>query len=150
MPASGPDSFATAYVQPKRAVLWKVGIVVEAKNFETIHRDVSLLQFIRGKFAPALKLRDRTGVHALDGHDGGVELAQIKRLAEREIVGEEKSAAAVGQHVIAEGVEYRHFHVGDRVDIAQPGGLLTVEWDGRGDVYLTGPAEFIFDGEWPE
>jgi diaminopimelate epimerase len=40
--------------------------------------------------------------------------------------------------------------VGDEVDITQPGGLLTVEWDGRGDVYLTGPAEFVFDGEWPE
>jgi diaminopimelate epimerase len=43
-----------------------------------------------------------------------------------------------------------HDYVGDRVDITQPGGLLTVEWDGRGDVYLTGPAEFIFEGEWPE
>jgi diaminopimelate epimerase len=40
--------------------------------------------------------------------------------------------------------------VGDRVDIAQPGGLLTVEWDGRGDVYLTGPAEFVFSGQWPD
>jgi diaminopimelate epimerase len=39
--------------------------------------------------------------------------------------------------------------VAERVDITQPGGLLTVEWDGRGDVYLTGPAEFVFDGEWP-
>ena len=43
-----------------------------------------------------------------------------------------------------------HGNVGDRVDITQPGGLLTVEWDGRGDVYLTGPSEFIFEGEWPE
>jgi diaminopimelate epimerase len=40
--------------------------------------------------------------------------------------------------------------VGDRVDITQPGGLLTVEWGGEGDVYLTGPAEFVFEGEWPE
>jgi diaminopimelate epimerase len=40
--------------------------------------------------------------------------------------------------------------VAERVDITQPGGLLTVEWDGRGDVYLTGPAEFVFAGEWPE
>jgi diaminopimelate epimerase len=39
--------------------------------------------------------------------------------------------------------------VNDRVDITQPGGLLTVEWDGEGDVFLTGPAEFIFEGEWP-
>ena len=38
--------------------------------------------------------------------------------------------------------------VGDRVDISQPGGLLTVEWDGEGDVFLTGPAAFVFDGEW--
>jgi diaminopimelate epimerase len=38
--------------------------------------------------------------------------------------------------------------VTDKVDITQPGGLLTVEWDGRGDVYLTGPAEFVFEGEW--
>src|SRR3972149_2426350 len=29
---------------------------------------------------------------------------------------------------------------GDRVDITQPGGDLTVEWDGRGDVYLSGDA----------
>jgi len=39
---------------------------------------------------------------------------------------------------------------GDRVDITQPGGLLTVAWDGRGEVFLTGPAEFVFEGDWPE
>jgi diaminopimelate epimerase len=43
-----------------------------------------------------------------------------------------------------------HGRVGDRVEIEQPGGLLTVEWDGTGDVYLSGPAEFVFEGEWPE
>ncbi len=42
-----------------------------------------------------------------------------------------------------------HGLVGDKVDITQPGGVLTVEWDGKGDVYLTGPAEFVFEGEWP-
>jgi diaminopimelate epimerase len=40
--------------------------------------------------------------------------------------------------------------VGERVDIKQPGGPLTVAWDGRGEVYLTGPAEFVFEGEWPD
>jgi len=40
--------------------------------------------------------------------------------------------------------------VTDKVRIEQPGGELTVEWDGKGDVYLTGPAEFVFDGEWPK
>ncbi len=43
-----------------------------------------------------------------------------------------------------------HHLVEDRVDIIQAGGTLTVEWDGRGEVYLTGPAEFVFEGEWPE
>ncbi len=40
--------------------------------------------------------------------------------------------------------------VGETVDINQPGGPLTVEWGGRGEVYLTGPAEFVFEGEWPD
>jgi len=43
-----------------------------------------------------------------------------------------------------------HHLAEDKVDITQPGGTLTVEWDGRGEVYLTGPAEFVFEGEWPE
>ncbi len=40
--------------------------------------------------------------------------------------------------------------VGDVVDIRQPGGELTVEWDGKGEVYLSGAAELVFEGEWPE
>jgi len=43
-----------------------------------------------------------------------------------------------------------HGYVGDRVYIRQPGGELTVEWDGRGEVYLAGTAEFVFEGDWPE
>jgi diaminopimelate epimerase len=40
--------------------------------------------------------------------------------------------------------------VGERVDITQPGGVLTVEWDGEGEVLLGGPAAFVFEGDWPE
>jgi diaminopimelate epimerase len=36
------------------------------------------------------------------------------------------------------------------VDIRQPGGTLQVEWDGRGQVYLSGSAEVVFTGQWPE
>jgi diaminopimelate epimerase len=43
-----------------------------------------------------------------------------------------------------------HGLVGDRVEIQQPGGMLTVEWDGAGDVFLSGGAEFVFEGDWPE
>ena len=43
---------------------------------------------------------------------------------------------------------------GDRVDITQPGGELTVEWApderGRGEVFLSGGAEFVYDGDWPD
>jgi len=39
---------------------------------------------------------------------------------------------------------------GERVEVAQPGGRLIVEWPGSGDVYLSGPAEFVYEGVWPD
>jgi diaminopimelate epimerase len=51
-------------------------------------------------------------------------------------------AAMVAAHLLG--------RVGERVDIKQPGGSLTVEWNGRGEVYLGGGAEFVFDGDWPD
>jgi diaminopimelate epimerase len=35
-----------------------------------------------------------------------------------------------------------------KVDIKLPGGFLSVDWDGQGEVYLEGPAEEVFSGEW--
>jgi diaminopimelate epimerase len=40
--------------------------------------------------------------------------------------------------------------VNGKVDIIMPGGVLKVEWPGQGDVYLEGPAERVFEGEWKE
>ena len=34
------------------------------------------------------------------------------------------------------------------VNVALPGGTLTVSWDGVGEVMLSGPAEVVFSGEW--
>ncbi len=34
------------------------------------------------------------------------------------------------------------------VAVHLPGGVLTVEWDGAGDVLLSGPAELVFTGTW--
>ena len=34
------------------------------------------------------------------------------------------------------------------LDITLPGGTLTINWDGEGEVYLEGPAEEAFSGEW--
>jgi diaminopimelate epimerase len=39
-------------------------------------------------------------------------------------------------------------YTGDTVDITLPGGTLTIDWDGEGEVYLSGPAEEVFSGEW--
>lgn len=39
-------------------------------------------------------------------------------------------------------------YVDRRVDVAVPGGVLSVEWDGAGEVFLSGPAEMVFSGDW--
>ena len=41
-------------------------------------------------------------------------------------------------------------YTGDKADIKLPGGVLGVTWDGAGEVFLSGPAEIIFNGEWPD
>jgi len=43
-----------------------------------------------------------------------------------------------------------HGYVDERVQLELPGGKLKVEWDGKGQVYLNGPAEAVFTGEWPD
>ncbi len=41
-------------------------------------------------------------------------------------------------------------YTGSKVDIKLPGGILEVEWDRVGEVLLSGPAEIVFSGEWPD
>jgi diaminopimelate epimerase len=41
-----------------------------------------------------------------------------------------------------------HGYVDIQVDIKLPGGTLEVEWDGKGEVLLSGTAEIVFSGEW--
>jgi len=36
------------------------------------------------------------------------------------------------------------------IDITLPGGTLNIDWDGEGEVFLEGPAEEVFSGEWAE
>ena len=37
---------------------------------------------------------------------------------------------------------------GQRIVAEVPGGELTLEWDGHGEVFMTGPAEEVFEGVW--
>ncbi|MFC1988548.1 diaminopimelate epimerase [Chloroflexota bacterium] len=43
-----------------------------------------------------------------------------------------------------------HGYIDDKVAIELPGGTLEVEWGGGGEVFLSGQAETVFSGEWPE
>ena len=41
-------------------------------------------------------------------------------------------------------------YIDNNADIKLPGGILQVKWDDTGEVLLSGPAEKIFSGEWPD
>jgi diaminopimelate epimerase len=43
-----------------------------------------------------------------------------------------------------------HGYTDSKVDIRLPGGTLNVEGAGSGEVLLSGPAEIVFSGEWPD
>ena len=58
---------------------------------------------------------------------------------------------ACGSGASAIGVaSYLLGHTEEFVDIKLPGGMLNISWAGKGDVYMEGPAEEVFEGEWPE
>jgi diaminopimelate epimerase len=56
-------------------------------------------------------------------------------------------ACGTGACAVAVASRLKGF-TGDVVDIDLPGGTLRLEWDGAGDVFLTGPAEDVFEGRW--
>jgi diaminopimelate epimerase len=61
----------------------------------------------------------------------------------------ETRASGTGSTASAVAARLRGW-VGDRVDVHLPGGVLTIEWDGRGEAWLEGPAVHVFDGVWPD
>ena len=60
----------------------------------------------------------------------------------------ETMACGTGACAIAVASRLEGRHEGP-LDITLPGGTLTIEWDGKGEVYMEGPAEEVFSGEWP-
>jgi diaminopimelate epimerase len=58
---------------------------------------------------------------------------------------------ACGTGACAVGIAARlHDATNSPVDVALPGGVLEIEWDGEGEVFMSGPAEYVFNGEWDE
>jgi diaminopimelate epimerase len=43
-----------------------------------------------------------------------------------------------------------HKYVDNKVEVKLPGGVLFIEWDGAGEVLMSGPAEVVFTGDWPQ
>ena len=41
-----------------------------------------------------------------------------------------------------------HDYAGSKVNVHLPGGILKADWDDSGEVYLSGPADMVFSGEW--
>lgn len=42
----------------------------------------------------------------------------------------------------------RRERVAASVDVDLPGGRLSIDWSGEGQLWMTGPAAFVFEGEW--
>jgi len=61
----------------------------------------------------------------------------------------ETLACGSGACAIAVAAQLRGY-TSSRVGVKLPGGMLDVEWDGVGEVFLSGPAEVVFTGEWPD
>ena len=61
----------------------------------------------------------------------------------------ETLACGSGACAIAVASKLRGF-TGKKVDIGLPGGVLNAEWNGNGEVVLGGPAEMVFEGQWPD
>ena len=61
----------------------------------------------------------------------------------------ETLACGSGACAVAVAAQLRGY-IDSKVDIKLPGGILAVEWDRVGEIFLGGPAEIVFTGEWPE
>ena len=58
-------------------------------------------------------------------------------------------ASGTSATAVAAASRLRGF-TGDRIVDSLPGGDLTLEWDGVGSVFMSGPVTRVMDGEWLE
>ncbi len=62
----------------------------------------------------------------------------------------ETLACGSGACAVAVVARLHRYVDSNKVDIKLPGGMLKIDWDGAGEVFLNGPAETVFTGEWPD
>jgi len=103
---------------------------------------------------PLSHLGPRVEQHRMFPHRVNFEVARIMsrqsveaRVWERG-VGE---TLACGTGACAVAVTARlHGYANNSVEVKLPGGILEVEWNGEGEVFLSGPVAEVFSGNWPE
>jgi diaminopimelate epimerase len=82
------------------------------------------------------------------------EIARVKNRKTIEMRVWERGAGetlACGTGACAVAVAARiHDYTDHEVDIILPGGTLNIEWDEKGEVLMSGPAEVVFTGDWPQ
>jgi len=61
----------------------------------------------------------------------------------------ETLACGTGACAVAVAARLRGLADG-RVELIERGGTLLLEWDGEGQVFLSGPAVEVYEGEWPD
>ena len=61
----------------------------------------------------------------------------------------ETMACGTGACAIAVAARLKGY-IDDHVEMDLPGGSLGIDWDGKGEVMLSGPAGTVFTGDWPE
>ncbi|MFH0768124.1 MAG: diaminopimelate epimerase [Chloroflexota bacterium] len=62
----------------------------------------------------------------------------------------ETLACGSGACAVAVVARLHRYIDSNKINIKLPGGMLKIEWDGDGEVFLNGPAETVFTGEWPD
>jgi diaminopimelate epimerase len=101
---------------------------------------------------PLAQLGPRVEYHEIFPQRTNFEIARVLSWGEIESrvwergVGE-TLACGSGAAAVAVAAQLRGL-VGHRVAVKLPGGVLDVAWDGSGEVFLGGPAEMVFTGEW--
>ena len=61
----------------------------------------------------------------------------------------ETLACGSGACAVAVAAQLRGY-IDNKVDVKLPGGILEVEWDRAGEIFLSTPAEIVFTGDWPD